>query len=515
MLDRRRFLHALAATGIAGALPSHAQLLAKPRFDADPFSLGVASGYPLPGSVALWTRLAPHPLIPGGGLGPQTIPVSWEVARDEGMKNVVASGTTHATAAWAHSVHVEVAGLEAARGYWYRFTAGDARSPVGRTRTAPAGNVERLRFSVASCQHYEQGDFNAYREIVADNPDLVLHLGDYISESSRARGVMRRHGTPEPHTLDDYRARHALYRLEPELQAAHAACPWILTWDDHDVENDYADDRSENADPPEWFLARRAAAYKAWYEHMPVRRKMLPFGPRMTVYTRAAFGSLVNFFVLDDRQYRAPQACPPPARGGSTVVDVAACAEIADPGRSMLGKGQEEWLAAGLAASRARWNILAQQTLMAQIDQQPGPGRRAWTDAWDGYPAARRRLLSHLHERRVANPVVLGGDVHSFYACDLKPDFDDPRSPVVASEFTGTSITSESLSQDLIDSWRPENPHIRFAEGRYRGYLRVDVSPLRMLVDMRAMETVLKRDSSCSTLASWVVEDGKAGPQKA
>jgi len=515
MIDRRALLRAFAALGVSAALPVRAQVLAKPRFDADPFSLGVASGYPLPGGVVIWTRLAPQPLAPGGGLGPQTIPVRWEVFADEAMAKTVASGIAYASADWAHAVHVEVSGLEPARLYWYRFTAGDARSPLGRTRTAPAGNAERLRFAVASCQHYEQGWFGAYRHIVADEPDLVLHLGDYIYESSRARGTVRRHGTPEPHTLDDYRARHALYRLEPELQAAHAACPWLLTWDDHDVENDYADDRSENADPPEWFLARRAAAYKAYYEHMPMRRQMLPFGPGMRIHTRAAFGNLALFHVLDDRQYRSPQACPPPGRGGSGVVDVAACAEVSDPGRSMLGRAQEHWLAAGLAASRAKWNIVAQQTLMAGIDQKPGPGRRIWTDAWDGYPAARRRLLDTVQERRVPNPVVLGGDVHSFYACDLKPDFDDPASPVVASEFTGTSITSESLSQDLIDSWRADNPHIKFAEGRYRGYLRIELTPKLLRADMRAMDTVQKKDAACSTLSSWVVEDGRPGPRKA
>jgi alkaline phosphatase D len=517
MFDRRRFLRALSALGLASAPPARGQVLAKPRFAANPFSLGVASGYPLPASIALWTRLAPHPLAPGGGLGPETIPVRWEVATDDAMKSVVASGTAHASAALAHSVHVEAFGLKPARGYWYRFTAGDAQSAVGRTRTAPGANnaPERLRFAVASCQHYEQGYFNAYPHIVADDPDLVLHLGDYIYETSRARGIMRRHGSPEPHALEDYRARHALYRMEPELQLAHAACPWILTWDDHDVENDYANDRSENADPPEWFLARRAAAYQAYYEHMPMRRQMVPFGPHMKIYTRAAFGNLATFHVLDDRQYRSAQVCPPPGRGGSTVVDVAACPDIDDPTREMLGKDQSAWLEAGLAGSRAKWNLVAQQTLMARLDQQPGAGRRAWTDGWDGYPAARRKLLEFVHARKIANPVVLGGDVHAFYVADLKPDFDDPQSPVVASEFTGTSITAESLPQEQVDAWLPDNPHIKLAETRYRGYLRVEVTPNHLRADLRAMETVKERKASCTTLSSWVVEDGKAGPQKA
>jgi alkaline phosphatase D len=519
MINRRRFLQALAALGVASAHPARAQVVARPRFAKNPFSLGVASGYPLPQSVALWTRLAPYPDAPGGGLAPETIPVRWELAHDQAMKNLVASGTAYASAAWGHSVHVEVFRLEPGRWYWYRFTAGEAQSPVGRTRTAPATNAnpDRLRFAVASCQHYEQGYFGAYRHIVADEPDLVLHLGDYIYESSRSGGGMfvRPHGTPEPHTLEDYRARIALYKLEPELQAAHAACPWLVTWDDHEVENDYADGHSENADPVEWFLARRAAAYQAYYEHMPMRRQMVPAGPRMRVYSRSAFGGLAQFHLLDDRQYRSPQSCPPPARGGSTVVDVAACTEMLDPKRQMLGAEQETWLNAGLSGSRAKWNILAQQTLMAQFDQQPGPGRRAWTDGWDGYPAARRRLLESVRDRKAANPVVLGGDVHCFYAADLKVDFDDPQSPVVASELVGTSITSESFSQERIQSYLPENPHVKYAEARHRGYLRVEVTPSQLRADMRGMDTVQTRESPCSTLASWVVEDGKPGPLKA
>jgi alkaline phosphatase D len=517
MFDRRRFLQYLAALGTLPSLPARAQFLAKPRFASYPFTLGVTSGYPLPQGVVLWTRLAPHPEAPGGGLGPEVIPVAWEVASDDRMKNVVASGVAHATADWAHSVHVEVNELEPARTYWYRFVAGNAESPVGRTRTAPGFNAspQRLRFAFASCQHYEQGYFGAYRHMIADDPDLIFFLGDYIYESSSGRDHVRNHNGPEPQTLDDYRVRYALYKRDPDLQAAHAACPWIATWDDHEVENDYANDRSENLDSPEWFLARRAAAYKAWYEHMPARREMLPFGPHARIYTRAAFGSLANFFVLDDRQYRSPEVCPRPGRGGSNTVDVAECREIADPERQMLGREQGLWLGAGLAASRAKWNILAQQTTMAQFDQKPGPGRSAWTDGWDGYPAARKRLLDFIHERKIQNPVVIGGDVHAFNVNDLKLDFDDPASPVVASEFVGTSITSQSRPQEQINPLLADNPHMKLVDTRYRGYVRVDVSASQMRTDLRAMESVTKPDAPCSTLASFVVEDGKPGPQRA
>jgi alkaline phosphatase D len=433
------------------------------------------------------------------------------------MKDVVASGTAYATPEWAHCVHVEADGLEPGRWYWYRFTAGDVASPVGRTRTAPAANaaLERMRFAFASCQHYEQGWFGAYRHIVAGDPDLIVHLGDYIYESSWGRDHVRKHNGPEPQTLDDYRIRHALYRSDADLQAAHAACPWLMTWDDHEVENDYANDRSENLDSPEWFLARRAAAYKAYYEHMPLRRAMVPHGPHARIYTRVTFGDLVNFFVLDGRQYRSPQACQRFGRGGSSVVDAEQCRELHAPERVMLGPAQAAWLRAGLATSRAKWNVIAQQTRMAQFDVQPGPGRRAWTDGWDGYPASRRRLLDFIEARKIANPVVIGGDVHTFNVNDLKRDFDDPASPTVASEFVGTSITSQSGPQDQLDKLLPDNPHVKLADSRYRGYVRIALAGARFTADLRAMETVQKRDAACNTLATFVVEDGKPGAQKA
>jgi alkaline phosphatase D len=325
---------------------------------------------------------------------------------------------------------------------------------------------------------------------------------------------VRKHNAPEPMTLEDYRVRYGLYRSDADLQAGHAACPWVVTWDDHEVENDYANDRSENLDHPEWFLARRAAAYKAFYEHMPMRREMLPHGPHARIYTRAAFGNLANFFVLDDRQYRAPQACPRAGRGGSTSVDVAECRELASPEREMLGRDKPV-AERGLAASRAKWNILAQQTPMAQFDQKPGAGRIAWTDGWDGYPAARRRVLESMQASRLANPVVIGGDVHSFNVSELKLDFDDPASPVVASEFVGTSITSQAWSQERLNAFLPDNPHMKLVDSRYRGYVRVELTAAQMKTDLRAMDSVAKADAPCSTLASFVVEDGKAGPQRA
>ncbi len=505
---RRDFLRALAALGVARTLPARAQ--PHPRFSSDPFALGVASGYPTPDGFVLWTRLVGVP-------GPEPVAVRWEVSEDEGFSRIASTGSHDASPEWAHSVHAEPKGLDPDRWYFYRFIAGGAVSPAGRARTAPeaGAHVARLRFAFASCQQYEQGYYAAHAQIARDAPDLVAFLGDYIYESSWGRDHVRKHTGGEPYTLDEYRARYALYKSDPDLQAAHAACPWIVTWDDHEVDNDYADDRPEDGMERERFLARRAAAYRAYYEHMPLPARMRPDGPHMRIYTQLGWGSLARLFVLDDRQYRSWHACPRPGRrGGSNTVDVAECSRLDNPNRSMLGRAQERWLDGALARTGARWNVIAQQTRMAQIDELPGPGRRAWTDAWDGYPAARRRLLNSISERNVKNPVVIGGDVHAFYVSDLKPDFDDPASPVVASEFTGTSITSQGRPQEVIEANLAENPHVRLAEGRYRGYVRMELTSRELNADLRAMESVQRRDAGCRTLASFVVEDGRPGPRR-
>jgi alkaline phosphatase D len=510
MTSRRSFLSALAAAAVSPALPACAQVAA-PRFGADPFALGVASGYPHPGGMVLWTRLA-------GALDPVSIPVRWEVAADESMRTIVASGSAMADPAWAHSVHAEPKGLEPDRWYWYRFVAGDATTAPARTRTAPRPDapVERLRFAFASCQQYEQGYYAAHRHIAADAPDLVAFLGDYIYESSWGKDKVRAHEAGEPYTLEEYRQRYALYKSDPDLQAAHAACPWIVTWDDHEVDNDYADDRPEDGMEREQFLLRRAAAYRAYYEHMPLPERMRPRGPDMRLYTQLGWGQLGRFFVLDDRQYRSWQSCPRPNRkGGSNTVDIEKCDRLANPNRSMLGRAQEKWLEGALAESRARWNLIAQQTTMAQFDQKAGPGRRAWTDGWDGYPAARQRLLEHLRQQRIANPVVLGGDVHSFNVADLKLDFDDEKSPVVASEFVGTSITSQAWPQERLNQYLPDNPHMKLMDSRYRGYVRVEVTARGFRADLRAVASVQDRASPCTTLSAWAVEDGRPGPQRA
>ncbi len=507
MLDRRRFLEVLAALGVSQAVPAGAQ----PRFTGDPFALGVASGYPRPDGMVLWTRLL-------GAPGPLAIPVRWEIAADEAMRTIVARGVAEAHPAWAHSVHVEPRGLEPDRWYWYRFLAGDAVSPIGRTRTAPAAGTAaaRLRFAFASCQHYERGYYSAYKHMVRDDLDLVVFLGDYIYESSARINTVRSHErTEEPVALDEYRNRYAQYRSDPDLQAAHQAFPWIVTWDDHEVDNDYAGDRQEDGAAPEEFLLRRAAAYRAYYEHMPLPASMRPGGPKMQIHTTQGWGSLASFYLLDARQYRSPQACPRKAGGGNEV-DVGACAELHDPARSMLGTAQEAWLERQFTASRAAWNILAQPVLMAERKGRSGERQTAWTDSWDGYPAARKRLLESVSARKLANPVVIGGDVHMHFVADLKLDFDDERAPVVASEFVGTSITSPAGAWARnMPAILAENPHLKYGSGERRGYVRASIAGGRFNAELIGVETVRKPESRAQVMARFVVEDGRPGPQRA
>ena len=513
MLSRRRFLVAAGALACTGVKP--ARVSARANLPSMPFTLGVASGYPLPSSVALWTRLVPEPLAPDGGMPAESFPVRWEVAEDDRFKRIAASGTAWAEPAWGHSVHAEPGGLEPGREYWYRFHAAGATSPVGRTKTAPAldADVQSLRFAFMSCQHYEQGHYGAYRQVAADAPDLVLHLGDYIYESPSREAPVRRHEGPEPVTLSDYRVRHAQYKTDALLQAAHAAAPWAVVWDDHDVDNDYANDRSQDLDDPAWFLQRRAAAYQAWYEHMPVRRSMVPFGPGLQLFGRLDFGRLAQFHLLDGRQYRTPQPCPKPGRGGATLIED--CAARLDPSATMLGARQEAWLAAGLAGSQARWNLLAQQTLMAQSDSKPGPGQRFFSDGWDGYPAARDRLFNTLEKNRVTNPVVLSGDAHSFWVADLKRDSDKAESPVIATEFLGGSITSQPGAKAMTETVLQECPHVRFASAAQRGYMRATVTPARMETDIMVVDDVRDPNTATRKHSTWVVENGRAGAVKA
>lgn len=511
---RRSFLLRSAALTAALALPT-ARVIAQPRFAQNPFSLGVASGYPQPASVVLWTRLAPDPLN-GGGMPEAPVALRWEIAADARFSKIVDRGEVAATPQFAHAVHVSARGLEPSRWYWYRFMAGDAVSTTGRTRTAPAADDVRgkLAFAIASCQHYEHGLYAAYRDMAQQPLDFVVHVGDYIYESSWGRRdrVVREHHSPEPYTLAEYRNRYAQYKLDPHLQAAHAACPWLVTWDDHEVDNDYARDRSQDLDPVDAFLLRRAAAYQAYYEHMPLPPGTWTGGPEMKIYGTHALGNLARIQLLDMRQYRDYHVCSRPGRGGGNQVKVLECPERTQPGRSVLGATQEQWLETALTQSTARWNIIAQTTLMAQAERGSADERMVHTDGWDGYPAAREKLLRFIAERKIRNPVVIGGDVHFAMAGDLKVDFAKERSPVIASEFVGTSISSFGPSRARIEALLAANPHVKFANGARRGYAKFEVTPQRWETSYRAVADVADAQSRVYELGRYVVEDRHPGP---
>jgi alkaline phosphatase D len=496
LLTRRRLLR-LGAGAPALLLLGCAGLTSRLGY---PFSLGVASGDPTPDGFVLWTRL-----LPEGGLGPEPVELRWEVASDEGMTRLVRTGRVEARADEAHSVHVELAGLASDRWYWYRFIAAGEASRVGRTRTTPApgSTPPALRFAFASCQQYEQGYYVAHRDIAARGPDLVCFLGDYIYESSWGRHRVRSHGAPEPHSLDEYRARYALYRSDRDLQAAHEAAPWLVTWDDHEVVDDYAKDRARAASGAA-FLARRAAAYRAFWEHMPLPRSAKPEGPDAQVFRRLAFGDLATFHVLDDRQYRTYQACS--LDGGSRVVPRAECPALDEPQATLLGWRQERWLDEGLAASGSRWNVLAQQTRMARRafgPEEPG----YWNDGWDGYSAARRRLLESIATRRPGGPLVIGGDIHAFLVAELRPDFERPETPAVATEFIGSSITSQGRTRER----HAADVHIELEDGEHRGYAEATLRPREATIELRAADDIHDPASGVTTLRRYVVEAERPG----
>jgi len=508
--SRRRWLQ--ACVGAAGLAVSGgaARILARPQFRDDPFTLGVASGDPASDGFVLWTRLAPDPFT-GGGMPPYAVPVEWMVAEDETFGRVVRRGVALASPEWAHSLHVEVEGLAPDRWYWYRFISGGIVSPAGRTRTLPpvGAPAQRLRLAVASCQHFEQGYFSAYRHMLDDDLDMIVHVGHYIYEGAWGAQI-RRHEAPHGAvTLVDYRNRHACYKRDPDLQRAHAMYPWLLTWDDHDVSNDYAGLVPNDDEPAAEFALRRAAAYRAYYEHMPLRARQRPdAGGGMALYSRLDFGALARIDVLDDRQYRSPHPC---AERGEMVRD---CAQRWAADQTLLGAEQERWLLDGLARSPARWNVLAQQTLIAPFESRATDGGYdVWTDGWDGYAGARRRLLAHIAERNVQNVVALGGDVHAFYVSDLKADFADPAAPAVATEFVGTSITSNDVDYVAVSRDLAHNPHIRYFESRWRGYLFCDITPGLWRTDLRIVDNVENAASRGRNLISFHVEDGRPGAQ--
>ena len=525
-MDRRAFWQYAAHAAAAAALPRWAWSN-PPTLASHPFALGVASGDPRPDGVVLWTRL----VLADAAQAQAAHTVWWEVAHDARFAQIVQKGEATAMPMLGHSVHVELRGLMPGRWYHYRFMLGDAVSTTGRTRTAPApGDMPTaLRVAFASCQRWEHGHYAAWRHLAADQPDLVLFLGDYIYEYATPQNttdLARTHSLRHAATLADFRDRYALHKSDPALQAAHAAAPWAVTWDDHEVQNDYAASagQARRGEDAAGFLPLRSAAWQAFYENMPLRAaspgRPAPGTPWyvLQVYRRLRWGRLANIHLLDSRQYRSWQACRAPQAASAGAVRAADCAELASPARTLLGIAQEQWLDAGLAAdtkgdNATRWSVLAQQTLFSPRQYPSGVTS---TDSWDGYPAARARLLQAVTGHAPRNTVLLGGDIHQNYVCRVHADPLRPDSPVVASEFCGTSISSRSgTTQEKVDAIARHNPHVLLARCDRRGYGLADITPARWTTTLRVLDDPLRADSGAATLAQFVVEDGRAGPQPA
>ncbi|MFJ6948833.1 alkaline phosphatase D family protein [Streptomyces wuyuanensis] len=501
-LNRRDLLKAAGAAGAlnlawplsAGLTPAQAREAAEALgadYDPAPFTLGVASGDPQTGSVLLWTRLAPEPLAGEQPL-PEIVEVDWVVATDPALRRVVARGTAPASATLGHSVHVPVSGLRPGTRYWYAFTALGRTSRTGRTRTAPAGHVASVRFAAANCQAFHDGFYAAHRGIAREDVDFVIHLGDYIYEHGQVGGVpadhVRDHEGGEIFTVADYRRRHALYKGDRSLREAHAAHPWFLTWDDHEVVNDYS---GTGGGAP--FMKRRAAAYQAWYENMPHRDAGASGLPDPEIHRTRRWGDLLELTVLDLRSHRSAQNLPD---------------------GTILGARQKAWLKRNVDRAPDTWHVWANSIMLSQLRGRPG-GPYMFTDQWDGFLAERREVLSHVHAGGLEDLVVITGDWHSAFVDDIRPDYDDTSSPVIGTEFTAHSVTSGAYSADWNKANGPlmgaANPHLKYFEGNRYGYDVYEVTPRRFSARMRVVADRRDPVSPVTTLTTFHVDRGRAG----
>lgn len=502
MFDRRQLLRgaaAIAATRFLAGGMLHAEPTARPRLATDPFALGVASGEPARDGFVLWTRVV--------GLLGDALP-GYEIAEDEGFRRIVRRGRVSAPEARGGAVHLEVTGLRPGRPYWYRFHLGGAISRTGRTATI-AEHPERLRIALTSCQHWEQGWFSAYADMIASGAEAVLQVGDYIYEKSFGSGPnVRSFGTPVPVTLADYRARYALYRTDPHLAGAHAAMPFIVSWDDHEVENDYAGVHGVAHGDSARFARIRAAAYQAYFEHMPLRPSALRPNGEIRLYRRFHWGDLATVHMLDTRQYRTAHACATESERGGRLIG--GCEAAADPAATMLGAAQETWLRQGLAREAGRWSLVAQQTMFSRLFL-PGGNDLFYSDFWDGYQASRARTLAALAQPAIRNAVLLGGDVHSFWANDVKRDFHAPGSQTVATEIVTSCLASRNGPEALFGPAKALNPHVRFLDNAHAGYALLDIAPNVLNADLRVVDNLADPASRCASLARIAVENGRPG----
>lgn len=533
-LGRRPFL--FGAAGLAAFIAvAPDRIWAQPRFSTTPFTLGVASGDPWPDGFVIWTRLAPEPLAEHGGMPMTAIPVQWEIAEDRAFRRVVREGVELARPELGHSVHVELGGLQPARLYFYRFSIkGGEASAVGRVRTAPlAGRpVKHVRIASVGCQHYEAGYFTAYGHL-ANEPDvdLIYHYGDYIyegegyesagriptgkGETGQSFSLVRSHAGGEIYSLDDYRRRYAQYHTDPDLQAAHASAAFVMSYDDHEVDNDWASIYDQDGTPPEIFALRKAAALQAWYENLPVRISQLPQGGGVKLYRNLDYGDLIRMHVLDTRGYRSKQLCGSGNKPGCRAQD--------DPSSTMLGREQEAWLARSLDNS-ARWNFMAQQILFMPYDFRESVGGtydhdKPWvgTDDWIGYPAAQERVKRMITDRRLTNVVIGTGNSHRHIAGHVPLDHREWDGPAVAVEFMSSSISS---SGDSDMGWTGQsavlrnNPQMALMSLQ-RGYQIYDVTPDQWTTHIKVMDTVGRKGGKISTLAKFAVDPARPKLEKA
>ena len=470
-------------------------------FPREVFTLGVASGDPLADRVILWTRLAMDPGVAGGAMGSGDIDVEWEVALDDRFDEIVVAGSAVAEERFAHSVHVDATGLEPSREYFFRFRAGDRTSPVGRTRTLPSGTPEQFRFVVTTCQDPQTGEYGAWRDIAArDDIAAVLFTGDYIYETppldlSPAADGHRMWATPAPSDLETFRLRYSQVKLDENLQAAHARLAWFVMWDDHEITDNYWSGGGGIFDFAGGDLAtRRTAAYQAWWEHQPVRLDP-PVDGFLEVYRSARVGDLVEFFMLDTRQF----ADEPPCRDTSRFDLGADCGERDDPERTLLGVEQETWLIEGLGAADTIWTALVSPVMFAGLDaRSSGDVPEYYLEGWDGYTAARARVADALAAK--SNPVVVSGDYHASFALDVGPGF---GRELLAPEFMSTAISSAPFGAEV----RPNNPHVRHFAGD-NGYLLCEVGAESWTAEYRTVANVWDPMSPVETTARFVVDAG-------
>jgi alkaline phosphatase D len=524
--SRREFLAALSAMGLTPAsfiLPRDAAAATQPAV----FSHGVASGDPLHDRVILWTKLTPSRFD-------KAVEGRWSIASDPQFTKLYRSGKFWTDVTRDFTVKIDATGLEAGRTYYYRFDALGARSPIGRTKTLPVGDVASLRFAFASCSNYPHGYFNAYARIAQRHDlDFVLHLGDYIYEYDLQHyvnpalvGIRDVVPTNEIVTLTDYRLRHALYKSDPDLQEVHRQHPFICVWDDHEFVNDTYRDGAENHNPEngegEWSVRKRNAI-RAYHEYLPIRGRSLD---DERIYRQFKFGNLADLIMLDTRIHGRDKQLVAKSADTQLFVDDPV---IADPKRTLLGFDQERWLSKQLTDSKRRdtpWRLLGQQVMMAQLSLTKGTTLRN-ADQWDGYGPARDRLFKQFVDQRIDNNIVLTGDIHSSWCNDLasKPWDTNAYNPATGKgalgvEFITPAVSSPGPVTDPVDAANRAkqipaiSPHIKYLDLVQRGYGLLDVTRERAQCEIYHVPTVESRVDGERLAAAFVSESHRNGLQQ-